>query len=351
MASRSRPRSCPPARPAKRYHNQVGTVSNSVVNVDELRARGWAALPASYAIPETAPTLAEARTWCKQLAETHYENFHVASWFLPENLRPHFHAVYAYCRVSDDLGDEVGDRDASLALLDQWSEELDACYLGIARHPVFVALAETIRACQIPKEPFADLLVAFRQDQVVTRYRNREEVLEYCRYSANPVGRLVLYTSGYSDTELFRLSDATCSALQLANFWQDVAPDFRDRDRIYLPQDAMARFGVAEQMIQDGISAGKASPAFRDLLKDQVVWARELFAEGLPLISKVDRELALDLDLFSRGGLEILNAIEKIDYDVLAGRPSISKATKLSLAFRAVLGKLLPGLRLKSQRS
>ena len=161
----------------------------------------------------------------------------------------------------------------------------------------------------------------------------------------------MLYTCGYTDPERFRLSDATCSALQLANFWQDVTSDLRDRNRIYLPQDAMDRFSVSEQTIVDGISAGKASPEFRALLKDQVAWARELFAEGLPLISMVDRDLALDLDLFSRGGLEILNAIEKVDHDVLAARPSISKATKLSLAFQAVLGKLLPGLRLKSPRS
>jgi squalene synthase HpnC len=349
MANPSRPPSCQQARPAKRYHNNVTPVSNAAAEVEALRERGWAALPASYAMPKVAPNLQEARAWCKHLAETHYENFHVASWFLPEKLRPHFHAVYAYCRVSDDLGDEARDRPAALALLDQWSEELDACYQGVARHPVFVALAQTIRACQIPKGPFSDLLVAFRQDQLITRYRNQEEVLKYCGYSANPVGRLVLYICGYSDSERFRLSDATCSALQLANFWQDVTPDYRDRDRIYLPQDAMDRFGVTEESISDGIASGKASPEFKALLADQVAWARELFANGLPLISMVDTELALDLDLFSRGGLEILNAIEKCGYDVLAARPTISKATKLGLAFRAVAGKLLPGLRLKSQ--
>jgi squalene synthase HpnC len=328
----------------------VSTASIPTLDRDLLRERGWAALPASYRMPEVPPTVEEARAWCKHLAENHYENFHVASWFLPEKLRPHFHAVYAYCRVSDDLGDEVGDRAQSLALLDQWSEELDACYAGSARHSVFVALAETIHACQIPKKPFADLLVAFKQDQTITRYRNKEDVLEYCRCSANPVGRLVLYTCGYSDPERFRLSDATCSGLQLANFWQDVSPDYRDRDRIYIPQDAMDRFGVTEQAIADGIASGKASPEFRELLKDQVTWARSLFTEGLPLISMVDADLALDLDLFSRGGLEILRAIEKCGYDVLAARPSISKTTKLALAFRAVAGKLLPGVRLQSQR-
>lgn len=313
---------------------------------EQLVARGWAALPASYRFPEKAPTLEEARAWCKQLAETHYENFHVASWFLPERLRPHFHAIYAYCRVSDDLGDEVGNTEQSLALLDQWGRELDACYEGRARHPVFVALAETIRACSIPKEPFADLLTAFKQDQVVTRYATMQDVLGYCRYSANPVGRLVLYTCGYRDEERFRLSDATCSALQLANFWQDVRVDWA-KDRVYLPQDDMRRFGVTDQTIEQGI----ATPEFRALLKHEVEYARSLFLEGLLLIGMVDRDLAVDLDLFSRGGLEILNAIEQQKFDVLSSRPSIAKRTKLQLALRAVTGKFLPFLRLSGSKS
>jgi squalene synthase HpnC len=324
----------------------VSTIIHQASERDiSLREKGWTALPASYRIPAVAPTLGEARAWCKHLAETHYENFHVASWFLPKKLKPHFHAIYAYCRVSDDLGDEVGDREQALALLDQWNEELDACYAGTARHPVFVALAETIRACSIPKEPFADLLTAFKQDQTVTRFRDMDEVLGYCRYSANPVGRLVLYVCGYTDAERFRLSDLTCSALQLANFWQDVASDYQQRDRIYLPQDAMQRFGVTEATI----AAGQSTAEFCALLKDQVGYARSLFEAGLPLIGMVDADLALDLDLFSRGGLEILRAIEKRDYDVLTARPAISKPRKIALALRAVSGKLLPGLRLKSK--
>jgi squalene synthase HpnC len=310
---------------------------------EQLIARGWDALPASYRIPEKVPTLEEARAWCKHLAETHYENFHVATWFLPEKLRPHFHAIYAYCRVSDDLGDEVGDAAQSLALLDLWGRELDACYDGHALHPVFVALIETIRACSIPKEPFADLLTAFKQDQVVKRYATMQDVREYCRYSANPVGRLVLYTCGYADEERFRLSDATCSALQLANFWQDVRVDWA-KDRVYLPQDDMQRFGASAATIEKGI----ATPEFRKLLRHEVDYARDLFHEGLRLIGMVDRDLAVDLDLFSRGGLEILNAIERQDFDVLRSRPSISKRTKLQLALRAMSGKFLPFLRLGS---
>jgi squalene synthase HpnC len=308
---------------------------------EELLKRGWAALPESYRIPDVAPTLDEARAWCQHLAETHYENFHVATWFLPKALRPHFHAIYAYCRVSDDLGDEVGSPDEALALLEQWGEELDACYAGAARHPVFVALAETIRECSIPKQPFADLLTAFRQDQTVTLYATMEDVLGYCRYSANPVGRLVLYACGEADEEKFRLSDATCSALQLANFWQDVREDWA-RGRVYLPQKDMAFFHVSDTNIAEGI----ASPEFRALMHCEVNYARDLFEQGLPLIGMVNRDLALDLDLFSRGGLEILRAIERCDYDVLSARPAISKTTKASLALRAVTAKLLPFLKL-----
>ncbi len=313
---------------------------------DELLARGWAALPPGYRIPEVAPTLDEARAYCRQLAESHYENFHVATWFLPKPLRPHFQSIYAYCRISDDLGDEVGDRAVALALLDLWGRELDACYEGRARHPVFVALAETIRACNIPKEPFADLLVAFRQDQTVTRYATMDEVLGYCRYSANPVGRLVLYACGEVSDENFQLSDATCSALQLANFWQDVRVDFT-KDRVYLPQDDMRRFGVSDATIAGGV----ATPEFRALLRHEVDYARSLFARGLPLIGRVNRDLALDLDLFSRGGLEILRAIERRDYDVLSARPSISRRTKLALALRALGSKALSFLRPRSPSS
>jgi len=319
--------------------------TNQTLTQEALIAQGWASLPASYRIPDVAPTLAEAQAYCKALAESHYENFHVASWFLPKVLRPHFHSIYAYCRISDDLGDEVPDSAQALALLDLWGRELDACYEGRARHPVFVALAETIRLCNIPKEPFADLLVAFRQDQTVKRFATMDDVLAYCRYSANPVGRLVLYASGEvkpeTQEEFFRFSDATCSALQLANFWQDVSVDWQ-KGRVYIPQADMQKFGVTDVTIEQGI----ATPEFRALLKHEVDYARSLFEQGLPLIGKVNRDLALDLDLFNRGGLEILRAIEQRGYDVLSARPAISKATKLQLALRAVTGKLLPFLRM-----
>jgi squalene synthase HpnC len=313
----------------------------NAVDKETLIERGWAWLPESYRIPAVAPTLDEARAYCKRLAESHYENFHVATWFLPKALRPHFHAIYAYCRISDDLGDEVGDTAQALALLELWGSELDACYEGSARHPVFVALAETIRECSIPKEPFADLLTAFRQDQTVTRYATMEDVLAYCRYSANPVGRLVLYACGEASEENFRLSDATCSALQLANFWQDVRKDYA-KGRIYIPKKDMDFYRISENYIAEGI----VTPEFRRLMHCEVDYARGLFEEGLPLIGMVNRDLALDLDLFSRGGLEILRAIEERDYDVLSARPAISKSTKVKLALKAVSAKLLPFLSL-----
>ncbi len=297
----------------------------------DLIEKGWSALPPEYRIPETPPTLEEARAWCRRLAQTHYENFHVASWFLPRRLRPHFHAIYAYCRVSDDLGDEVGDRDAALALLHLWGAELDACYRGEAHHPVFVALAETVRACDIPKEPFADLLVAFRQDQTVTRFPTMADVLGYCRYSANPVGRIVLYACGYRDDERFALSDKTCTALQLANFWQDVRVDYA-RGRVYIPQEDLDRFHVDEI----SLAARHFTPEFQRLMRYEVDYAWDLFQAGLPLIGKVDPELALDLDLFSRGGMEILQAIRRQGYNVLRARPAISKPRKLALLLRAL---------------
>lgn len=296
---------------------------------------GWRKLPPQYRMPERIPTLAEAQDFCRRLAESHYENFHVATWFLPKKLRPHFQSIYAYCRISDDLGDEVGNAAESLALLDFWNAELDACYRGECRHPVFVALAETIRVCNIPKEPFSDLLIAFRQDQTVSRYSTMDNVLDYCRYSANPVGRLVLYACGYLDTELFELSDHTCTALQLANFWQDVREDER-RNRIYLPQADMQRFGVTEEQIHQR----RFSPKFRALMEYEVAYARDLFERGSALPDRVDRELAVDLKLFTRGGQEILRAIVRQGYDVLQARPVISKPRKALLLLHAIGGKL-----------
>ncbi len=292
-------------------------------------------MPREYRFPSSKPSLEEAKEYCRKLATSHYENFHVATWLLPKRLRPHFYSVYAYCRISDDLGDEVGDPQLSLELLDEWESELDACYRGEATHPVFVALAETIKACDVPKEPFANLLKAFRQDQRTTRYESFEDLLGYCENSANPVGRLVLYLCGYRDEARQRLSDYTCTALQLANFWQDVAVDL-EKGRIYLPLESLRKFGVAEADLAQPL----ASAQVKQLLRFEVQRAREWFRMGLPLIEQVDKELALDIDLFSRGGIEILNAIEWQEFDVLKARPVISKPRKALLVLRALKGKL-----------
>lgn len=297
---------------------------------------GWNALPESYRIPATAPSLEEARAYCERLAKTHYENFSVATWFLPSRLRQHFYNVYAYCRISDDLGDEVGDPQQSLELLDQWEAELNACYAGSPKHPVFVALAETVKQFGIPQHEFSDLLIAFRQDQTVTRFETFNDILAYCRYSANPVGHLVLYLCGYSDGERQQLSDYTCTALQLANFWQDVFVDY-GKGRIYLPLEDLRRFGVTGE----DIAQRRATPEFVAMMKFEVERARDWFARGLPLVKIVNRELAIDLELFSRGGQEILNAIERQDFNVLQARPEISKLRKLMLVLRAAMGKLL----------
>ena len=297
---------------------------------------GWAKLPPEYAIPPAAPSLEQSRAYCERLARSHYENFSVASWFLPARLRQHFFNVYAYCRISDDLGDEVGNPAASLLLLDQWQRELEACYAGSPRHPVFVALAETVRKFEIPQHEFSDLLTAFRQDQTITRYQTFDDLLGYCRNSANPVGHLVLYLCGYRDAERQKLSDYTCTALQLANFWQDVSVDY-EKGRIYLPLESLRRFGVSEE----DLTAERNTSSFSEMMRFEVARARGWFERGLPLVGKVDKELAIDLELFTRGGQEILKAIEKQGYAVLGRRPSISKSRKLALVARAALGKLL----------
>jgi len=279
--------------------------------------------------PEAAAaryTTAEAEAYTRWLATHHYENFQVVSFLLPKRLHQDFYNVYAYCRWADDLGDEMGSQSESLRLLAWWREQLEAMYEGHAAHPVFVALRGTVARHSIPQTPFAELIRAFEQDQTVTRYRTWDDVYAYCRYSANPVGRLVLYLCGYSDAERQRLSDATCTALQLANFWQDVAVDL-EKDRVYIPLDVLARHGYTVEEL----FARRMTPAFREVMREIVTRARQLFSQGLPLPAMVNRRLALDLDLFSRGGMRVLDKIERQGYDVLSRRPAISKAERLWL--------------------
>jgi len=274
--------------------------------------------------------LAEAHAYCRRLATSHYENFTVVSWLLPCALRPHMHAVYAYCRGVDDLGDEAsGDR---LGLLDDWEAELLRCYQGAAREPGFIALQDAVRRFDIPREPFLRLIEANRVDQRVNRYRTYDDLLGYCENSANPVGHLVLYLFGYRDEERQRLSDATCTALQLTNFWQDVRRDL-DKGRIYIPLEDMERFGYGEADMIGLRSDGR----FRELMAFQVGRTRELFRRGLELIPRVRGRLRLDLKLFSLGGLAVLDAIEASGYDTLGRRPRLSRSRKASLVLRGLL--------------
>jgi squalene synthase HpnC len=284
-------------------------------------------------LPDSPVSLPEARAFCERLARAHYENFPVATLLLPRRLRPHFYSVYAYCRWADDLGDETNDPARALWLLDRWEDELRACYDGHPRHPVFVALRETIDECRIPPEPFHDLITAFRQDQRRTRYQTFADVLGYCRYSANPVGRLVLYVCGYRDPERQRLSDFTCTALQLANFWQDVRRDFAI-GRVYIPLEDMSRHGYFEE----DLAAFRCNASFVGLLRELVGRTWELFRQGLPLVERVDRRLALDIELFSRGGMEILRLIERQNYNVLSRRPRLS-GTHMTLLTASVLAR------------
>ena len=297
--------------------------------------------PSSYLTPIERPTLEEARTWCHHLASTHYENFHVATWFLPARLRPHFESIYAYCRVADDLGDEVEDPAVALRLLDAWGSMLNECYDTPERsfHPVFVTLHETIRECQVPRTLFADLLVAFCMDQRKTEYESWNELLEYSHYSANPVGRLVLWVCGYREESLALLSDKVCTALQLANFWQDVTED-ADRGRRYIPAESMDQFGVEHGQIEGRVF----TPEFRAMIQDLVTRTREMLHEGGVLSARVNKQLAVTLDLFRKGGDAILDGITKQDFDVLRGRPVVSKARKLGLLAEALVAKTRAGL-------
>ncbi len=274
----------------------------------------------------------ESLAYTRWLATHHYENFHIVSFLLPKHLHQDFYNVYSFCRWADDLGDEIGSREESLRLLNWWRTITVDAFAGRASHPVFAALLPTIARHSLPPQPFFDLITAFEQDQRVTRYANWTEVFDYCRYSANPVGRLVLYLCGYRDAERQRLSDATCTALQLANFWQDVSVDWR-KDRVYLPQDLLARHGTSDA----DIAAGIATPAFRGALREAVAVARERFDEGMPLARMVDRRLSLDLELFSRGGLKILDKIENAQFDVLSARPRISRTERAGLLLQGLL--------------
>lgn len=291
--------------------------------------------------PMTDPVAAARYTW--KLAHEHYENFTVVSWLVPKALRQDFCNIYAFCRTADDLGDEVPDTTTALKYLEDFRGQTVACYAGDTRTAVFSALRQTIDRHKIPIQPFLDLIDAFVQDQRIRRYETFDQVLDYCRRSADPVGRLVLYMGGYSDSERQGYSDKICSALQLANFWQDVRSDILRRNRIYIPMESMRRFGVAEEQIQ----AGRCDQNYRNLLHFEVDRTAEMFGQGGSLLPLIRPSMRTQISLFSRGGLAILEAIRRLNYDTLSSRPTLSRVQKLGLMGRAVtamaISAVIPG--------
>jgi squalene synthase HpnC len=318
----------PPAN-MKQQPSAGGASPASLKVVDSLPVTVREVLKAAANLPE-----AEAAT--AHLAHSHYENFSVVSVLLPKRLRQDFCNVYAFCRVADDLGDEVGDREQALRLLAEFHQLTEACYHGDGDTALFVALRGTIRKYDIPIQPFLDLISAFQQDQHIVRYQTFEQVVDYCRRSADPVGRLVLYMCGYRDEQRQRFSDQICTALQLTNFWQDVRRDILDRDRIYLPLDTMNRFGVTEAQIRQG----RCDQPYRDLIRFEVDRTQALFDQGEALLPMLDRSVRAQVSLFARGGRSILQAIRRQNYDTLSHRPSLSKMQKGRLIASALVGYL-----------
>ncbi|MCE5321786.1 squalene synthase HpnC [bacterium] len=263
---------------------------------------------------------------CERLAKSHYENFSVGSIFLPREIRRHVFNVYAYCRVCDDLADEIDDPELSARLLEWWRDELHACFDGSPRHPVFTALYETITRFSLPMEPFEDLISAFLQDQTLTRYETFEQVMDYCKRSANPVGRVFLHLLGYTDDKKRELADFTCTALQLANFWQDIAIDYK-KGRIYIPKEDMERFGYSESELRNNI----VNASFVRMMRFEIARTRELFERGAPLARLISGAGAADVELFTQGGLAVLRSIERINYDVFRKRAKVSKSRKILL--------------------
>lgn len=318
---------------AGHYSSRPKTVSGvrePILFTDDLQLYGPSADSAGKRVDEI-----EAEGYCRRLATSHYENFPLVSLLLPKELHQHFYNVYAYCRWADDLGDEIGDPAESLELLAWWRGELLACYAGRVNHPVFVALKRTIDEFSIPIGPFLDLISAFEQDQTVTEYETFDQLRDYCRRSADPVGRLVLYLCrSYSD-ENAHLSDSICTGLQLANFWQDVARDY-DIGRIYLPKEDRERFCYRTA----DLIAHVINPEFVELMRFEVTRARQFLLNGLPLVERLPGRLQVDIDLFARGGLRILDRIESIGFRVWETRPKVSKLDAVKLLCGALWRKL-----------
>jgi squalene synthase HpnC len=279
------------------------------------------------------PTLREAREYCRQFTRRHSENFSVATLFLPRRLLPPFSAVYAYCRNADDLGDESETPEKALAALASWRHELLQTFAGQPRHPILVALRDTIETFQIPRDPFLDLISAFEQDQHVREYETYAQLLDYCQRSANPVGRILLQLFESFDESRGELSDHICTALQLSNFWQDVKRD-HDIGRVYLPREDRIRFGYTDEDLR----ANRFTESFAELMRFEIDRARELFQRGFPLVQQVPPDVAIDVELFRRGGLAILSKIERRAYNVWQRRPRLTRFEKARLMFGVVGG-------------
>jgi len=310
-------------QPSQRDERQGGSATGNGAAV--------AKLTATPAGASDAERLAAAYAWCAKLARSHYENFTIASWLMPREIRRHVHAIYAYARIADDFADE----ERSIARLDEWQHELELAYSGTPRHPVMVALADTARRYEIPPEPFLDLLKAFRSDVDFRGFETIADLLGYARYSANPVGRLVLHLFGFRDAERQRLSDLICTGLQFANFWQDVAVDFA-KGRIYFPSRDMDRYRVTEQDLRQG----KVTAGFISLMRHEMLRAREMLLAGAVLTTLVGRGLRRDILMFAGGGLAILRAIERAGYDVFRARPKLTKLDYVKLGWHALGGRL-----------
>ena len=286
--------------------------------------------------------LSDAQEFCRHYTRQHYENFTVASFLLPRQIRQAFYPIYSYCRWADDLADESPDNQTALAALDDWNSQLDDCYQGKTEHPIFIALKPIIDEYSIPKSLFADLISAFRLDQTQKEYDSREDLLEYCKLSANPVGRIVLHLVQTTDEESLALSDKICTGLQLANHWQDVARDKRRKtssgqsdSRRYVPLRDMFSCGYTLEEFQNEVY----NPAFVETMSQLCDWADSFFIAGQPLVSRVPLEFQTDLKLFIMGGQKIVEAIRRVEYNVWSIRPTISRWSKFNLLIKAQLGK------------
>lgn len=313
--------------------NREETNPGGVATAAALPAAAPAGVRGAFEAADEEGALAYARG----LARSHYENFSVVSALLPRRYRQDFCNIYAFCRVADDLADEVGDPGLSLRLLAEFRELTQECFAGRPRGAVFVALRRTVEERDIPPEPFLDLIDAFEQDQRVNRYDTFEQLVGYCRRSADPVGRLVLYVTGYRDEERQRLSDATCTALQLTNFWQDVRRDLAERDRIYIPRESMAATGVTEEQLR----AGRCDDAYRRMILAEVERTEGLFRIGDGLLPLLRPEVRRQVGLFGAGGRAILRAIARQGYDTLTRRPRLSGMQKGRLMLRALAAGIL----------